>query len=372
MISGRMTRGRLAVAAIVGCLLAVLVAAVVLTPRTTDEPLDPASATPDGTRAVAQVLGQHGVQVTIARRVTELPADGVRGATVVLTRPQLLAPHTLQRTMALAATARRLVIVDADPATLQALDLPVTVDRLEDQPVSRCSVEWLHGLQLSWADLLYTPADFDRTCFGEGGKGAVVVLPPQGRAPETVLLGSRAALTNKTVTDADNAAIALRTLGASDRLVWFAPNLATGDSAAAEGPRWPRWFHPAIWLAGAVVLLVMVWRGRRFGALATEPLPVLVAADETTRSRGQLYRKAHDRGRAAAVLRQATRVRLARYLGLAPNGPPETLVGHTARAAAHDPAHVADLLYGTEPPPDDAAMTTLAQDLQLLERQVRR
>jgi hypothetical protein len=366
------TRGRVIITAVVVCLLTLLIGAVLLTPRTSSEPLDPASAGPDGSRAVAQVLGQRGVDVTIAHRVSEFTADDVRGATLVVTRPQLLARRTMQRTMAMAAGARRVVIVDADPSTIRTLGLPVSqVDPLESRPISHCTVPWLENLQLSYADVSYGLDGTGRTCFGEGGEGAVAVLPAQGRAPETVLLGSHALLANKTVVDADNAAIILRTLGASDRLVWFAPSLATGDSDVAQGPKWPGWFHPAIWLGGAVVLIVMVWRGRRFGRLVPEPLPAVVPAGETTRSRGQLYRKAHDHTRASAILRLATRIRLARYLGLAPNGRPETLVDRTSRAAGHDPRQVADLLYGADPP-DEEAMTALAQHLQQLERQVRR
>lgn len=366
------TRGRLIITTIVVALLAILAGAVALTPRTSDEPLDPASATGDGTRAVAQVLGQHGVDVTIVRQVSGLQARDASGATVVLTRPELLSKASLQRTMAAAEQARRLVIVDADPTTIQALQLPVTgLEPAAGTPDSRCDVSWLAGLRLSHADIDYAVGDDGRTCFGQGGSGAIAVLPARGQAPQTVLLGSRAALTNKTVTNADNAAIALRTLGASDRLVWFAPTLATADNPAAQGPRWPAWFHPASWLGAAVVLVVMVWRGRRFGRLAVEPLPVAVPADETTRSRGQLYRKAGDTARVAAVLRLATRNRLARYLGLAPNGRAETLIDRTAQAAGIEPRRTAELLYGADPP-DEGSMTALAQDLQRLERQVRR
>lgn len=366
------TRGRIVLAAVVATLVVFLVGAVLLTPRTSDEPLDPASAKPDGTRAVAQVLGQHGVDVTITHRAGGLNSSSVRGATVVLTRPQLLAPATLQRVMSTAESARRLVIVDADASTIKALDLPVrNVEPVQSEPDSRCSIHWLDGLRLSYADISYRPVATGHTCFGEGGQGAVAVLPAQGRAPETVLLGSHAALTNETVDDADNAAIALRTLGVSDRVAWFAPSLATADNDAAQGPAWPPWFHPAIWLAAAVILIVMVWRGRRFGRLVPEPLPVVVPAGETTHSRGQLYLKAHDHTHAAAVLRLASRTRLARYLGLSPGDPAGTLIEQTARAAQHDPQRVADLLYGSDPP-DDAAMTALAQDLQQLERQVRR
>jgi hypothetical protein len=366
------TRGRLLVTSIVGVLLVILIGAVLLTPRTSDEPLDPASAKGDGTRAVAQVLSHHGVRVTVVRRAADIEHAGVRGATLVLTRPQLLSTASVVRTMAAAGDARRLVIVGADPATVKALGLPVTgIEPAAGTPDPVCDVSWLNGLQLSYADVSYAVGDGGVTCFGEGGQAAVAVFPARGQAPEVVLLGSRAALTNKTVTADDNAAITLRMLGSADRLVWFAPTLATADNPAALGPKWPSWFHPAIWLAGAVVLVVMVWRGRRFGRLVIEPLPVVVPADETTRSRGQLYRKTRDVPRVAAVLRLATRTRLAGYLGLARSGGPDTLVRRSADAAGVDPRHTADLLYGADPP-DEASMTELAQHLEDLERQVRR
>jgi hypothetical protein len=366
------TRGRVTIAAVIVALLAVLIGAVLLTPRTSSAPLDPESAAPGGARAVAQVLDQQGVDVSIVRRANQIHPQDAKGATVVLTRPELLSKASLARTMAGAEHARRLVIVDPDPTTLEALDLPVIqLDSVDGTPDSLCTIPWLKGLRLSHADIAYAVDGIDRTCFGEGGQGAVAILPKRGRAPETVLLGSRAALTNNTVTDADNAAVTLRILGANSHLVWLAPTLATADNPAASGPKWPDWFHPAIWLGGAVVIVVMLWRGRRFGRLAVEPLPVLVPAGETTRSRGRLYRKARDYPRAAAVLRVATRGRLARYLGLAPNGRPETLVARSAQASDNDPLRVADLLYGADPP-DETSMTSLAQDLEQLERQVRR
>ncbi|RNI22161.1 DUF4350 domain-containing protein [Flexivirga caeni] len=363
------TRSRVVLTAIGGVLVLILVGVVLLAPRTTDQPLDPDSAQGDGTRAVAQVLDQHGVHVSVVRRAAGL--RGVAGATVVLTRPELLSAASLRRTMAAAAGARRLVIVDADPQVVDALQLPVSgLEPVDSKPDPYCTVPWLTGLRLTFADISYTPEE-GATCFGEGGSGAIAVLPASDQTPETVLLGSRAALTNKTITSADNAAIALRILGSADRVVWLAPTLATADNPHTQGAKWPAWFRPGVWLAGAVVLVVMLWRGRRFGRLAVEPLPVVVPSDETTRSRGQLYRKARDRSRALAVLRMATRARLARYLGLAANAPPDELVARTSQAAGSDPRHTAELLYGTDPP-DEASMVTLAQDLHQLERQVRR
>ena len=52
------------------------------------------------------------------------------------------------------------------------------------------------------------------------------------------------------------------------------------------------------------MVTVILWRARRLGALATEPLPVVVRAVETTRSLGRLYRRSGDRGHAAESLRR--------------------------------------------------------------------
>nr|WP_281358911.1 DUF4350 domain-containing protein [Flexivirga aerilata] len=342
-------------------------------PRNASEPLDPDSPAPDGTRAAAQVLGQQGLSVDIARSPDEFGARSVAGATVLITRPQLLADDTLRSVMEHAAGARRVVVVDADPATARAMQLPdVQAAPVEDAPSTVCSVPWLQGLRMSYADVEYTAGSVGASCFGEGGSGTVLVLPEiNGGRPETVLVGSHAVFANKTVVDDDNAAIALRTLGSADRVVWFAPTVATADNPLAQGPAWPRWFGPSVWLAAAVAILVIVWRARRFGRLVPEPLPVVVPADETTRSRGLLYRKAGDTARSSRVLRAATRGRLASYLGLPPSGPAGPLVERVAHAAGADPRDVHDLLLGPDAA-DESSMTDIAHRLQLLERQVRR
>ena len=76
-------------------------------------------------------------------------------------------------------------------------------------------------------------------------------------------------------------------------------------------------------MTAIAVLALLVWRSRRLGALASEPLPVVVKAIETTRSRGRLYRKAGDRDHAAGALRAAARVRAAERLGLGTSRTPQ-------------------------------------------------
>lgn len=70
------------------------------------------------------------------------------------------------------------------------------------------------------------------------------------------------------------------------------------------------WYWALLQLAFAAVLAA-VWRARRLGPLVPEKLPVTVPAAETTEGHARLYEQAHARDRAAAVLRSATRTRLA-------------------------------------------------------------
>ena len=120
------------------------------------------------------------------------------------------------------------------------------------------------------------------------------------------LLGASELLTNDQVLRADNAAVALRLLGQHDRLVWYVPEVAdlVGDDGVSLRTLVPEWVFPGLWIAGATVVALLLWRVRRLGPLVTEPLPVTVKAIETARSRGRLYRKAGDRAHAARALRQ--------------------------------------------------------------------
>ena len=139
---------------------------------------------------------------------------------------------------------------------------------------------------------------------------------------------------------ADNAAVALRLLGQRDRLVWYVPEAAdlVGDDGVSLRTLLPEWIFPGLWIAGATVLALLLWRVRRLGPLVTEPLPVTVKAIETTQSRGRLYRKAGDRAHAAQALRRAARTSLASRLHLPAAVTDEASPGARRGAARRPPA----------------------------------
>lgn len=345
-----------------------------------DTPLDPDNPGLNGTRAVATVLGREGVAVSRVRdRAALAVAPTGPGSTVVVTRSELLAGDGMR--VLRDTRADRIVLVEPTSSALEALGLEVDVRPSPgDGGVVAANCSWANAAGLSITSTgsrygVFAPSDAT-TCFapgdgyGAGGDdaGQVVRIPRAGDRPEVVLLGNPEVLRNKTIVDADHAALALRVLGSTPRLVWWNVDPRDSDAEAAAEPVVPSWFLPAVAILAMTTLVWMLVRGRRLGALVTEPLPVLVRADETTRARGRLYERAADTTRAAALLRRGTRHRLSSYLS-APDRPPD-LVTAAASSSGREQQQVERLLFGP-PPATDRELTHLARELRALEREVR-
>ena len=370
-----MSRRLLGWSALIIVVALVTILTVLLT-RSNTHDLDPDNARSGGAQAVARVLSQQGVDVRPVRSRSALDAAADRpDTTVVVTRPELLSPATLRDVVS--APVDRVVLIEPDAYVVHRLDLPVLAEEApstEGDISGSCSVKLLSGLRLDGFDYSYEPVSSTEPpgCFtpAESPGQVLVQLPRTSSTPQVVLLGSADVLRNDTVLQGDNSAIALRLLGQDKHLVWFAASPSTQEAAAGAPSVWPHWIRPTVIVVGVAVLLLALWRGRRLGRLVPEPLPVVVPANEITRSRGQLYRKARSTGRAATILRQATRARLAAYLGLPSGCSQQSLVEEVARAGGRDPLEVDRLLFGPMPE-DERSMTSIAQDLSTIERQVR-
>lgn len=363
---GFVARHRASLLIAVGFLAALAVVILLgVGPRTVTD-LDPDNPGPNGAQALARVLEDQGVDVTVARGVEALEGTEVSADTmVVVTSTELLGETTTRRLLAHAGDAP-LVLVDPGPGLVDTLgyaDAPSRVT-LGDGRGAGCADPLFAGLTVETDRALAYPGD---GCFP--GEGGALVVERGG----VTWFGLSEALTNAQVLRADNSAAALRLLGQRDRLVWYVPaieDLPAGDGVSLE-TLLPRWIRPGLWMGAIAVIAVIAWRARRFGPLATEPLPVVVRAIETTRARGRLYRKASDRAHAAEALVRATRARAATRLGL--DGPDdEALVREVARHTGHDEAEVASLLGRGAPPAGDRDLIMLAQGLAELDREVRR
>jgi hypothetical protein len=358
--------------------LAVLVVLTALTSRQADYPgaLDPQNNRRDGAQAVARVLDRHGVEVTVVRRAADLEQARIdQGTTLVVTSTENLGRRTASRLDVRSRAAGDLVVATPSPTVMRVLRLPLKEERVRrDTTAAGCDDVALRDLRVdAGVSLAYRarPGAPATSCFPADGSEPHSLVVRLDRAVPTYVVGGVSLLTNGRVTRADNAAAALRLLGQQGRVVWYVPDvrdIAAGDTGSLSA-QLPGGLVGALVLAAFTVLALMVWRGRRLGALVTEPLPVVVKAAESTQGRGRLYRKVRDRGHVAGVLRRATRARLATRLRLPRDVDDHALVLAVSGATGRDPYAVHDLLL-TRPVPDDAAMTRLATDLAALEREV--
>ncbi|HEY5247990.1 MAG TPA: DUF4350 domain-containing protein [Dermatophilaceae bacterium] len=363
------------------CLLIVSALAVTMLTRgsqhNTDD-LDPANAGYTGARGLANVLSDHGVTVSVVRSQRELLLQSIDGATTVaITGANNLSSRTAQAALTHAASAASLILLDPDPEVTRGMGLPVSshLARLTGVAAGCRGTDLGEGFRIAQADRAYLPTAKAgaTTCFPDKNDGgaAMVSLPPGAGRPPVILLGDESLIANGTILEADNAAIALRLFGHTNRLVWYVPSVA--DIAAADGTSRsvaPPWFQPGLALGASAVGLLCLWRGRRLGRLVTEPLPVIVRAVETTESRGRMYRKSRDRTRALAVLQQATRRRLASYLGLSVSSAVSNVAAASAAVSGRTYQDVLRLL-DSPAAPDDSSLLELANALSVLEKEVR-
>ncbi|RKN39846.1 DUF4350 domain-containing protein [Streptomyces hoynatensis] len=375
----RRARGPLAAAAVLaltGLLIALFTAGDTGT-------LNPRSATPTGSRALAELLAGHGVDTTLVTTAAEAARATGPGTTLLVAHPEALTPHASRRLAEATARGGRTVLVAPGQQALDALAPTVTAaapaptaERAPDCPLDaarRAGTARLGGYRYA---LSTPPPEGAAACYPVDGLPTLLLLPTGtgGTDPtaDTVLLGTPDLLYNDHLDEQGNASLALQLLGAHPHLVWYLPSAEDAPTAEEQrslfGLLDPGWRWATLQLAIALGLAAL-WRARRLGPLLTEPLPVLVRAGETTEGRARLYHQAGARDRAAEALRAACRARLAPLLGLPTAPAPEALAAAVAAHTGRPAPEVHALLFGP-PPQDDPALVRLAGALDDLERRL--
>jgi len=356
-------------------LLAVAIVTLVATGARTGDgslTLSTDDAAPGGARAVAQVLGDQGVDVRTADTLDGAldAVEGAPGAVTVLVydRDAFLGGDDAAR---LADAADRVVLVDGSGEVLESL-LPgtdgspdaVDGDAADDVVDADCDLpeaERAGGITAGAARYSGGTAEL---CFD----GALAV---SDAGPFVAALASPELLSNGSVGDAGNAALALGLLGATDTLVWYLPSADDLTDAPTVAELTPGWLTPAIGLLALAAAAAGIWRGRRMGPLVVEDLPVTVPASETMDGRARLYESSSSRLRALDALRMGAVARIARALGLsAATGVDDVVLG-AAAALGRDPASVRAVLLDADPA-TDADLVRLSDELLDLESAIRR
>ncbi|WP_329156071.1 DUF4350 domain-containing protein [Streptomyces anulatus] len=363
--------------------------------------LDPRSADPKGSRAVAELLKARGISVTVATTLDEATAATGADTTLLVAGPNLLTrSQQLRLDETASASAGRTLLIAPGPAATTRLAPGVRAEPHHAVSALAPSCELPAARLAGTADMggirYTTQAPTAITCYPAAGRPSLVVLPT-GAGGDTVLLGSPDLLHNERLDKQGNASLALQLLGSRPHLVWYLPSLTDpsattdADSPGDENDEQPESgarddaadessfldLVPSGWLWGTLQLtiaavLATIWRARRLGPLVTERLPVAIRASESAEGRSLLYRKANARDRAADALRAATRTRIAPLAGVPARDahtPDVLLTALSARITTPD-HDVSTLLFGTAPP-TDAALVLLADQLDALEREVR-
>jgi Domain of unknown function (DUF4350) len=331
--------------------------------------MDPKSTGPDGAHALVTLLRDGGVEVVVADTIADVEQAARPGTQILVAQSQYLTDTTLLDR--LANVPGDLLLVEPTARTREALMPGVRVSTasaaFDSDP--NCTLREANRAGAVRFGLSHTYQAKDGRTKTSCYDGVLIRYRDNGRTVTAV--GNTDFMTNGSLLQAGNAALAMNLAGDRPRLIWYAPHRIEGETSAPSSvfdliPENVTWI---VWQLCLVVLLVALWKGRRPGPLVAEELPVVVRASETVEGRGRLYRSRRARDRAAAALRTATVQRLLPRLGLGPGAPAPAVVASVAQRSGADPGFVSYHLFGP-PPATDHDLLQLARALDDIERQV--
>ncbi|CAN5216210.1 DUF4350 domain-containing protein [soil metagenome] len=341
--------------------------------------LSATNAAPGGARAVAEVLKQQGVHVTVADSLDQAGAaiDDPADTTLLIYDADLyLTDDQLVHAVGLAGTV---VLVDASFTELRAVAPGVAqAGKVDTTLTADCPLPAVIAAgKVSGGGAGYRVIDENlaaTACLGSGDRVYSLVQLPNPAADGTLtLLGTADALSNDKVIENGNAALALNLLGAHHTLVWYLPTAADVPAADAIdlASLTPGWVIPVMVLLVVTFLAAAVWRGRRLGPLVVENLPVTVRASETMLGRARLYGRSSSRLRALDALRIGAIGRLGAACGLPRVADVDEVVAAVASVTGRQAGEVRRLLLD-EIPQSDRDLVALSDALLVLERDVAR
>lgn len=365
---------------IISAVSVVLIAVIALATTgssTKGVPFSATNAAPAGSKAIAEVLRERGVDVSVPTTLAGAKAtlSGSTRSTLFLVDPNGHLDRTQLR--ALASRAEHVIVLSPTYSQIAALapevGLAGVVGRNSlsagcDLPAARAAGR-VSGTGSGFRVLdrgAHTTA-----CFASG-TDTFSVVDISRAAQHVTVIGTTDAFDNEHVAQRGNAALALTLLGDNDRLVWYLPTI---DDSSASGPTiaqlTPAWVGAASALLIVVAIAAAFWRGRRLGPLVIENLPVVVRASETMEGRARLYQRGAARLRALDSLRIGSISRLATQCGLPRLATVDDVIAAVAAITARDTAVIRSLLL-TADPHSDRELVRLSDELLDLERAVAR
>jgi uncharacterized protein DUF4350 len=341
---------------------------------------------PAGGMAVANVLKAQGVSVITADSASQARkavASGHDATLLVYDENGYLDEQHLSKLNGIAATT---VLIRPNFQALRTLAPAVEAAGAPRHPhavlQAQCSVPAaVKAGRISAPQSTYRLDNDSYTGCFPASKHAFAMAAYNDGASELYVVGSTKVFDNENVIHDGNAALALNLLGEHDTLVWYLP---TFDDVSVTGPPslgdlTPGWVTPVVLLLIAAVIAAAVWRGRRFGPLVVENLPVIVRAEETMEGRARLYQRSSARGHAIDALRIGAVGRIAVRCGLPSTAQADEVAAaasavlgansYSANSYGGDPYAVRGILLDA-PVNTDADLMRLSAQLEELERAV--
>ena len=322
----RFTAARPMIIIVVFSLLFVIVASMLPTAGYNNAPVGIRNKEGDGARALAQVLGDHGISV---REVNAQQAASVDENTTLV----VVFPARMTDSMAQAIETRTNVVYvgleeehGSHSPYLQGL-------RSQREYSSKtwltpgCTSDIAGRTQhLQASDyVLSGPASGWQLCFSDDGKSyAYAERSDSDRF--RALIPDSLRLRNRAITEGGNAALAINTIGRTPKVAWYSPTRSdTPTGTSQDGMPASPYLMPAFLMIIAACLLAGLARGRRLGPLTSERLPIEVPASETLIGKARLMRSQRAYEHAAQALRSSTASRIATTLGVAHTADREAL-----------------------------------------------
>jgi hypothetical protein len=361
-------------AAVFLVIIAIIVLAITGAGRAAGAAYSATNAGPAGSKAIAQVLQQHGVDVTVADSLaaTRAALSGSTPSTLMLVDPNNYLDD--RQLSSVAALAQHVVLLA--PTFSQLARLTPGVEQagaVTNKPLTAgCSLVaarqagTVTGTGLGYRDT--TKDGSALSCFNSGRSTySVIDITHAGRS--ITVVGTTAAFTNEHVAEHGNAALALNVLGDNPRLVWYLPTIddVAGVGKPTIAQLTPPWVSPVIVLLIITAIAAAVWRGRRMGPLIVENLPVVVRSSETMEGRARLYQRGSARLRALDALRIGAVTRLAATCGLSRLATTTEIVSAVASVTGEDERGIRSLLLD-DVPRTDRELVARSDALLRLER----
>ncbi|QAV69955.1 DUF4350 domain-containing protein [Salinibacterium sp. UTAS2018] len=340
-------------------------------------PLDPTSPYEAGTQAVAEVLRDQGVDVVVTTTLDDAraAADLAGESTLIFSNYEgYLTEEQVKDAAGLTST-----VIVAEPVLNELLAIAPEVAQAgtsSETVAAGCTASTVaHAPQITAGPSGYRviePSPDITSCYGNDDDGYGLIILDRGDT-ELKILGATDALTNGGITAADNAAFALRLLGENDTLIWYTPSfldIADGGGTATLDELAPGWVLPGTWLFLLTLLAGALWRGRRFGPLVIEKLPVTVRSSETMQGRARLYAKSTARLHTLDSLRIGTIRRLAMLCGMPSTASVDDVINRVSPLVGQPLAQLQHLLLDADPSTDNE-LISLSDELLALEDRVR-